>query len=90
MSSTGHDYLRTLDDFGDAAPDDSRESCLVVHAKRAALHVSCVYVAFMHCKPIRPHRLFRSCICVGMCMYFIGMFSNIKGEVFVLLMNHKC
>ena len=45
MSSTGHDYLRTLDDFGDAAPDNSRKSCLVVHAKRAALHVSCVHVA---------------------------------------------
>ena len=27
---------------------------------------------------------------VGMCTYFIGMFSDIKGEVFVLLMNHKC
>ena len=23
-------------------------------------------------------------------MYFIDMFSDIKGEVFVLLMNHKC
>ena len=45
VSSTGHDYLRTLDDFGDAAPDNSRKSCLVAHAKRAALHVSCVYVA---------------------------------------------
>ena len=45
MSSTGHDYLCTLDDFGDAAPDDNRDLCLVAHAKRAALHVSCVHVA---------------------------------------------
>ena len=45
MGSTGNDYLCTLEDFGDAAPDDSRDSCLVAHAKRAALHVSCVHVA---------------------------------------------
>ena len=92
MGSTGHDYLCTLEDFGDAAPDDSRDSCLVAHAKRAALHVSCVHVAFMHCKPIRPHGLLKSCICLSVRMrtYFIGMFSDIKGEVFVLLMNHKC